>query len=431
MGDCERGGEQFGPPSNLSPPNDGDGVRDTPREVSASSWSSLPWRSISDAPASSVKDGDSEGDDGGYNHYDDPSSADPSELYKPGYDEHGGRIGNRADGADDPGILLGLEVVDGSLYDLIRQEGKSGSVTRAVAKGDETTIQEHADSNSDGKTSENSRSKKRGRNEVGNENGGRDINGEDSPDERRTEPRAKEKVDPAVKERRKQKKKLKAKQRKLRREGKEVVPANIVKAPPPPEGPTSEQIESIRRSWLAPTGAYLHRNLCASLAKRGFDRPTPVQAATLGASILGRRDIVGAAPTGSGKTLAYGLPLLQGILERHRPEEGEVETVTAVTGRVNKVEGVPLEALILCPTRELALQVSDELSIASHGTVAVATIVGGLAEVKQARVLSRKPPVVVGTPGRLWGLVSYEFLLMCTLLVLIEVCLCCDISDIC
>ena len=105
--------------------------------------------------------------------------------------------------------------------------------------------------------------------------------------------------------------------------------------------------------------------------------------------------------------------------------------MTAVTGRVNKVEGVPLEALILCPTRELALQVSDELSIASHGTVAVATIVGGLAEVKQARVLSRKPPVVVGTPGRLWGLVSYEFLLMCTLLVLIEVCLCCDISDIC
>ncbi|KAL7534629.1 hypothetical protein ACHAWF_004891, partial [Thalassiosira exigua] len=67
----------------------------------------------------------------------------------------------------------------------------------------------------------------------------------------------------------------------------------------------------------------------------------------------------------------------------------------------------PLQALILVPTRELALQVSDELRKVSRETVSVGTIVGGFAEAKQKRTLEKlRPQVVVGTPGRLWELIS-------------------------
>ena len=87
------------------------------------------------------------------------------------------------------------------------------------------------------------------------------------------------------------------------------------------------------------------------------------------------------------------------------------------------MKGVSQVVLILCPTRELALQLSGELSIASHVTVAVAIIVGGLELMKQVRFLSRRPLIVLGTPGRLWGLVSSELSFMYTVFVLIKACL--------
>ena len=126
--------------------------------------------------------------------------------------------------------------------------------------------------------------------------------------------------------------------------------------------------------------------------------PTPIQSATLPASILGRRDIVGAAPTGSGKTLSFGLPILQYLLE----------TCTCATdGRRRGVQQLPLQALILTPTRELALQVTCELQKVSLNTIKIGTIVGGFAEVKQRRTLEKvKPSILVATPGRLWELVS-------------------------
>ena len=132
----------------------------------------------------------------------------------------------------------------------------------------------------------------------------------------------------------------------------------------------------------------------------------PIQASTLAASILGKRDIVGAAPTGSGKTLSYALPILQWLYtDREEREE--------------KLEQYPLVALILCPTRELAMQVSNEFTKLIHESevtgsgpkIQCGTIVGGLAEQKQKRVLDfKRPPILVGTPGRLWELVSLLFL---------------------
>ena len=172
---------------------------------------------------------------------------------------------------------------------------------------------------------------------------------------------------------------------------------------------TESQITTLQTNWCVATGGvYLHPNICASLHTSQFHTPMPIQASTLAASILGKRDIVGSAPTGSGKTLSYVLPILQWIYTE-REERTEI------------IQQYPLIALILCPTRELAMQVSNEFSKLVQGDhsnglgvvrgepkIQCGTIVGGLAEQKQKRVLDvKRPPVLVGTPGRLWELVGF------------------------
>jgi ATP-dependent RNA helicase DDX24/MAK5 len=153
-----------------------------------------------------------------------------------------------------------------------------------------------------------------------------------------------------------------------------------------------EMISALQTSWMIATGGVtLKEGVCEGLIKQDFQGPTPIQAATLPAAILGRRNIVGAAPTGSGKTLAYVLPILQHILELTVDDEERQQR--------------PLQALILAPTRELALQVAHECEKLMPRITG--TIVGGLAPHKQVRILEkRKPPIVIGTPGRLWQLVS-------------------------
>ena len=140
----------------------------------------------------------------------------------------------------------------------------------------------------------------------------------------------------------------------------------------------------------------LHPELIARLGARGFARPTPIQAACLLPALHGRRDIVGAAETGSGKTLAFGLPIMQRWLEARdsgEPRDG-------------------LFGLIITPTRELALQVADHLRalmpVPDATCARVVTLVGGMAAVKQKRLLQARPEVVVATPGRLWELLSAD-----------------------
>ena len=141
----------------------------------------------------------------------------------------------------------------------------------------------------------------------------------------------------------------------------------------------------------------LCESLLRALADLGFEQPTPIQAAVLPAALGEGRDIIGAAETGSGKTLAFGLPILQRLME-------EVQQRPAAAASRNEAG---LRALVLCPTRELAMQVADHLGAAGrHSHVRVATIVGGMAPEKQLRVLSRAPEIVVATPGRLWELIS-------------------------
>eukprot|EP00123_Amoebidium_parasiticum_P017639 comp23927_c0_seq1/m.42244 comp23927_c0_seq1/g.42244 ORF comp23927_c0_seq1/g.42244 comp23927_c0_seq1/m.42244 type:complete len:664 (-) comp23927_c0_seq1:73-2064(-) len=106
------------------------------------------------------------------------------------------------------------------------------------------------------------------------------------------------------------------------------------------------------------------------------------------------KDILGAAETGSGKTLAFGLPIIQWIMQAR----GDPKLAQVMAAR-------PLLGLILCPTRELAIQVKDHISVAARFTgIKVVAITGGIAPEKQIRLLSGKPEIVVGTPGRFYEL---------------------------
>lgn len=125
--------------------------------------------------------------------------------------------------------------------------------------------------------------------------------------------------------------------------------------------------------------------LARALEKRGYDTLTPVQSAIL-APELGETDLIVSAQTGSGKTVAFGLALAASLLGKR----DRFETPAA-----------PL-ALIIAPTRELAMQVKAEIQwlYAEAGGV-VASCVGGMDARDERRALARGAHIVVGTPGRL------------------------------
>ncbi|SNX81554.1 related to MAK5 - ATP-dependent RNA helicase [Melanopsichium pennsylvanicum] len=197
----------------------------------------------------------------------------------------------------------------------------------------------------------------------------------------------------------------------------------------------------------------LHSALKRALARKGFKVPTEIQnrslpfalglqqqtassddsedaAATLSSSQR-KRDVVGVSQTGSGKTLAYGLPVLNYLFEN---AESAIASSSLTNGTIDVPP--PLGALILCPTRELALQVSshltdlvrasclvsdDEAAGISHKKLLrrpqIAVVCGGMSEQKQRRLLegrSRKGDrkagvdIIVATPGRLWEMTRLD-----------------------
>jgi ATP-dependent RNA helicase DeaD len=121
-----------------------------------------------------------------------------------------------------------------------------------------------------------------------------------------------------------------------------------------------------------------------ALAARGYAAPTPVQAAVLADEADGR-DLLVSAQTGSGKTVAFGLAMAGELVEEGAPAAARA----------------PL-ALVIAPTRELALQVSRELAwLYGKGGGRIATCVGGMDPSVERRALSQGAHIVVGTPGRL------------------------------
>lgn len=119
------------------------------------------------------------------------------------------------------------------------------------------------------------------------------------------------------------------------------------------------------------------------LHEAGFQRPTYIQARLLPAMLSGR-DVLGQAKTGTGKTAAFGLPLLHMVRK-----------------------GAAFSALILAPTRELAMQITEEINqLGRHTGLTAVTVYGGQRIQTQVDKLNRGPEIIVGTPGRIFDMVD-------------------------
>ena len=116
-----------------------------------------------------------------------------------------------------------------------------------------------------------------------------------------------------------------------------------------------------------------------SLSNMGFEEATPIQEGTIKLGLEGK-DIIGQAQTGTGKTTAFGVPIIEKIDTSNRA----------------------VQALVIAPTRELAIQVSEEIHrIGNDKRAKVLSVYGGQEIGRQIRALRNNPQIIVGTPGRL------------------------------
>lgn len=130
----------------------------------------------------------------------------------------------------------------------------------------------------------------------------------------------------------------------------------------------------------------IEAGLLQSLETIGFVSPTPIQEQAIPVLLQGTKDFVGLAQTGTGKTAAFGLPLLQLISKEQRTPE----------------------ALVICPTRELCLQIAKDLNNfkPKKGSVGVTAVYGGASISDQVREIKRGTNIIVATPGRLIDLIE-------------------------
>ena len=124
----------------------------------------------------------------------------------------------------------------------------------------------------------------------------------------------------------------------------------------------------------------LSEEMLTALRRKGFEEPTPIQEQIIPLMLQGERDIIGQAQTGTGKTAAFGIPLLEKLQERSRH----------------------VQVLILVPTRELAIQVAEEInSLKGKKHLQIIPVYGGQSIVLQLKMLRKGVDIVVGTPGRI------------------------------
>ncbi|HBE78144.1 MAG TPA: DEAD/DEAH box helicase, partial [Firmicutes bacterium] len=131
-----------------------------------------------------------------------------------------------------------------------------------------------------------------------------------------------------------------------------------------------------------------------ALQTEGYQTPTPIQEEAI-PLILAKKDLLGCAQTGTGKTAAFAIPILQ-ILH----------------SRSNTMQGHPvIKALVLTPTRELALQIDESINAYGKHTGLRHTVVfGGVSQKAQTDALKKGVDILVATPGRLLDLVNQKFI---------------------
>jgi ATP-dependent RNA helicase RhlE len=149
-----------------------------------------------------------------------------------------------------------------------------------------------------------------------------------------------------------------------------------------------DQFESLR----------LSKPILQAVAEEGYEEPTPIQVAAI-PEVLSGRDLMATAQTGTGKTAAFSLPMLQILSERRARANGN-----------GNGGSKGARALILTPTRELALQIDASFrAYGRHLPFRSAVILGGVPMGGQIKALSKKPDIVVATPGRLLDLVNQGY----------------------
>ena len=139
---------------------------------------------------------------------------------------------------------------------------------------------------------------------------------------------------------------------------------------------------------------HLINPILKAVKEEGYTNPTPIQEKAI-PLVLDRKDVLASAQTGTGKTAAFSIPLIQHI-ENYKSQNGNDKTI---------------KALILTPTRELAIQIDE--SIATYGkytTVKNTVIFGGVSQHSQVRALNKGVDVLVATPGRLLDLISQNII---------------------
>ena len=131
----------------------------------------------------------------------------------------------------------------------------------------------------------------------------------------------------------------------------------------------------------------IQKNILRALREAGYEQPTPIQQRAI-PPVLAGRDLLGCAQTGTGKTCAFAVPIIQ---------------------RLDESRGKPgaIRALILTPTRELALQIYENVcQYARYTACTAAVIYGGVSQVPQVEAIQRGADILIATPGRLWDLMG-------------------------
>lgn len=130
----------------------------------------------------------------------------------------------------------------------------------------------------------------------------------------------------------------------------------------------------------------LNPEIQKAIDELGFVAPTPIQQQAIPQILSSEQDLIALAQTGTGKTAAFGLPILDQL----------------------SVESRTIQAIILCPTRELCLQITKDLEVYSKhlGNVMIQSVYGGADAQKQINGLKKNPQIVVGTPGRTLDLIN-------------------------